>query len=163
MRHRRRVALSTGSRRVTPHLASPQIDAPRFTPVLPPDAENLPRTEDGRPRLSAWRGAGCRVTAGHHRPGGSGDGRPASAVAPGSVRTREGAAPADAPGADSPPPFLPTPSAWRCCPSQFTLSLSASSRPQRCSWAVARPWRARGVPWKTGSTESCHNHRTHRY
>ena len=38
------------------------------------------------------------MTAGHHRPGGSGDGRPASAAAPGSVRTREGAASADAQG-----------------------------------------------------------------
>ena len=59
--------------------------------------EMMPGTEDGLPRGFAWRSAGCRVTAGHHRPGGSGDGRPASAAAPGSVRTREGAAFADAP------------------------------------------------------------------
>ena len=96
---------------------------------------DLARRDDARhggratPRLTAWRGAGCCVTAGHHRPGGSGEVRPASAAAPGSVRTREGAASADAPGADSPPPFPPTPSAWWCCPSQFTLSRSASSRP----------------------------------
>jgi hypothetical protein len=43
------------------------------------------------------------VTASHHRPGGSGEVRAAPAAAPGSVRTREGAALADAPGADSPP------------------------------------------------------------
>ena len=45
------------------------------------------------------------MTAGHHRPGGGGEIRPESAAAPGSVRTREGAASADAPGADSPPTF----------------------------------------------------------
>ena len=45
------------------------------------------------------------MTASHHRPGGSGDSRPASAAAPGSAPAREGAASADAPGADSPPPF----------------------------------------------------------
>ena len=64
-------------------------------PVLPIGAETMPGTEDGPPAAFAWRGAGCRVTAGHHRPGGSGDGRLASAAAPGSVRTREGAASAD--------------------------------------------------------------------
>ena len=99
---------------------------------------DLARRDDARhggratPRLTAWRGAGCCVTAGHHQPGGSGDGRPASAAAPGSVCTREGAASADAPGADSPLPFPPPPSAWWYCPSQFTLSLSASSRLLRC-------------------------------
>ena len=45
------------------------------------------------------------MTAGHHRPGGSGGTRAASAAAPGSVRTREGAALADAQGAESPPDF----------------------------------------------------------
>jgi hypothetical protein len=44
---------------------------------------------------------------GHNLPGDSGDGRPTSAAAPGSVRTREGGAFADVPGADSPPPFPP--------------------------------------------------------
>ena len=56
----------------------------------------------------------CCVTADLHRLGGSGDGRPASAAAPGSVRTREGAASADAPSTDRPPPF-PSPSARWCC------------------------------------------------
>jgi hypothetical protein len=50
----------------------------------------------------ARRGAGYCVTAGHHRPSGSGDSRPASAAAPGSVRTREGAASADAPARTDP-------------------------------------------------------------
>jgi hypothetical protein len=64
--------------------------------------ETMPGTEDGPLAAFAWRGARCSVTAGHHRPGGSGDSRLASAAAPGSVRTREGAAVADALGADSP-------------------------------------------------------------
>jgi hypothetical protein len=46
-----------------------------------------------------------RVTASNHRPARSGDSRPASAAAPGSVRTREGAASADAPGANGTPAF----------------------------------------------------------
>jgi hypothetical protein len=50
----------------------------------------MPGTEDGPPPAPfAWRDAECCVTAGHHRPSGSGDSRAASA-------------PADAPGADSP-------------------------------------------------------------
>jgi hypothetical protein len=54
---------------------------------------------------SAWRGAEGCVTAGHHRPGGSGDSRLASAATPVRASAREGAALADAPGADSPPTF----------------------------------------------------------
>jgi hypothetical protein len=84
-------------------------------------------TERLRTSLSQVR---CHVTAGHHRPGGSGDDCSASAAAPGSVRTREGAASADAPGADSPLLSPQTPSArWCRRPSQFTLPRSASSRP----------------------------------
>jgi hypothetical protein len=74
-----------------------------------PDCD-LARRDDARhggratPRF-AWCGAGCSVTAGHHRPSGGGDGCPASAAAPGSVHTREGAALCRRPGADSPPAF----------------------------------------------------------
>jgi hypothetical protein len=67
--------------------------------------ETMPGTEDGPAAAFTWRGAGCCVTAGCHRPGGSGEDRAASAAAPGSVRTREGAALADAPGGDSLPAF----------------------------------------------------------
>jgi hypothetical protein len=71
---------------------------------------DLARRDDARhggraTRGFAWCGAGCSVSAGHHRPGGSGDGRPASAAAPGSVRPREGAASADAPGHGQTPAF----------------------------------------------------------
>jgi len=68
------------------------------------DGERMPGTEDGPAAAFASRGADCSVMAGHHQPRGSGDGSPASAAAPGSVRTREGAALADAAGANSPPP-----------------------------------------------------------
>jgi hypothetical protein len=94
---------------------------------------DLARRDDARhggratPRLTAWRGAGCCVTAGHHRPGGGGDGRPVSAAAPGSVRTREGAASADT-QARAVPHLPPPPSAWWCGP-QFALSQPAISRP----------------------------------
>jgi hypothetical protein len=67
-----------------------------LTVILP--GETMPGTENGPARgLPAWRGAGCCVAAGHHPPGVTSDGRLAAAVAPGSVRTREGAAFADAP------------------------------------------------------------------
>ena len=63
-------------------------------------------TRQWYPRPAGARcSAGYCVTAGHHRPSGSGDSRPASAAAPGSVHTREGAASADAPDADR--PYLP--------------------------------------------------------
>ena len=90
--------------------------------------ETMPGTEDGHPAAFAWRGAGCRVTAGHHRPGGSGDSRPVSAAAPVSAPAREGAA-SRRPRARILPRLPVDASAWWCCPSQFTLSRPASSRP----------------------------------
>jgi hypothetical protein len=98
----------------------------------------------------ARRGAGCRVTAGYHRPGGSGEVRPASAAAPGSVRTREGAALADAPGTDGPPPF---PRRRHRLGGAARLSSRFPARPARalprCSRAEARRWRAGGAPLMT--------------
>jgi hypothetical protein len=78
----------------------------------------------------AWRGAGCSVTAGHHRPSRSGDGRLASAA-----RTRQRPRAREAARRPTPrertvprlPP--PKPSAWWCFPLQVTLPLSATSRP----------------------------------
>ena len=84
-----------------------------------------------------------RVTAGDHRPAGSGDSGPASAAAPGSVRTREGAALADDPGRGQTPVF-PDALGLVVFPSQFRLPLSASSRSLRCVRDAARRWRARG-------------------
>ena len=55
--------------------------------------------------LTRETGAGRRVTAGHHRPRGSGDGRQASARRARRAPARQGAAFADAPGADRPPSF----------------------------------------------------------
>jgi len=92
--------------------------------------ETMPGTEDGPPRgLPLGVVPKISVTAGHHRLCGSGEVRPASAAAPGSAPAREGAASADAPGAESPPRFPADAIAWWCCPSQFTLSHLASSRP----------------------------------
>ena len=45
----------------------------------------------------------CRVTAGYHRPAGSGDSRLASAAVPRRAPARKGRGSADAPGADRPP------------------------------------------------------------
>ena len=78
---------------------------PARTPSPPPTHCPPKARRTSHPRLTAWRGDGCYLTAGHHRPGGSGEVRPASAAAPGSVRTREGAALADAPGREPPPSF----------------------------------------------------------
>jgi len=69
------------------------------------------------------------VAAGHHWPGDSGDARRASAAAPGSVRTREGAALADGPGRGQTPGFPADAIGLVVPPGQFTLSRSASSRP----------------------------------
>ena len=71
--------------------------------ILP--GETMPGTEDGPPAAFAWRGAGCCVTAGHHRPGGSGDGRPASAAAPGSVPHARGRGLSRRPGRGQSPAF----------------------------------------------------------
>jgi len=71
----------------------------------------------------------------------------ASAAAPGSVRTREGAALADAPGADSPP--LPAAATGLVVvPGSVNALHLASSRPLRWSRAEARRWRAGGAPLK---------------
>jgi hypothetical protein len=67
--------------------------------------EDAPARRTGQLRLSQGVMAKVSVTTGHHRLGGSGDSRPASAAAPGSVRTREGAALADAPGRGQAPSF----------------------------------------------------------
>jgi hypothetical protein len=112
---------------------------------------DLERRDDARhggratPRLTAWHGAGCRVTAGHHRPGGSGGGRPASAAAPGSVRTREGAASADTPGRGQSPAF----SHRRHRPgggAHFSSRLRSRPPRARLRWsrAASRRWRPGG-------------------
>jgi hypothetical protein len=74
-----------------------------LTVVLP--GKTMPGTEDGPPRDFAWRGAGRPRDGGSPPACGSVDGRPASAAAPGSVRTREGAASADAPRRGQSPAF----------------------------------------------------------
>jgi len=61
---------------------------------------------------------------------------------------------ADAPGADSPPPF-PPPSAWWCCPSQFTQSLSATSRYPRASSGLRPGWDGLAGRFLTGACTRC--------
>ena len=68
------------------------------------DGERMPGTEDGPRPVFAWRGAGCCVTAGHHRPGGSGDGRPALGAARQRSAAR-GRGDGRRPGRGQPPPF----------------------------------------------------------
>jgi hypothetical protein len=104
---------------------------------------DLARREDARHGGRATpgfrtRGAECCVTAGHHRPGGSGDGRPASAARPAGPPP-ERARHWSTPGARTVPRLSPPrPSAWWCSPSQFTLSLSITSRLLRCARAEVR-------------------------
>ncbi len=114
--------------------------------------ERMPGTEDGPPPVSAWRGAECGVTAGYHRPGGSGDGRPASAARPSGLppeRARHGRRPECGQW-----PRLPAepvgPGVPRGC-----LAASAHAFPSRslrvllrCVRAEARRWRAAGAPLK---------------
>jgi len=114
---------------------------------------DLARRDDARhggraARGFAWRGVVCCVTAGHHRPGGSGDGRPASARRARQRPHARGRGLSRRPGRGQTPPLPVTPSAWWCCPSQFTLSRSASSRASALSAVEARRWRAEGAPLK---------------
>ena len=97
-----------------------------LTVILP--GETMPGTEDGPPAAFAWRGAGCCVTAGHHRSGGSGDGRPASARRAPQRPHARGRGLSRRPGRGRSPAFPPPSSAWWCYPSKFTLSRSAISR-----------------------------------
>ena len=100
-----------------------------------------------RPR-TARRSAGCHVTAGHHRPGGSGVSRLASAAAPGSVRTLKGAAFADAPGADS--PRLPADAIGLVVLPVSVHAFVLGQLAPFCGGAgpEARRWRAGGAPLK---------------
>src|SRR5215831_14118336 len=91
------------------------------------------------------------MTAGNHRPAGSGDSGPASAAAPVSAPAREGAASADAPGADRPRHSPAEALALVIISAVPHVLVSGTSRLQ--SWVcerVGRPARrAGGAPLKT--------------
>jgi hypothetical protein len=70
---------------------------------------------------------------------GTGDSRPASAVAPGSAPRARGRGSADAPGADRPPPIPRGPWPWWLRSHSLTLSISGTSRLQLAISAWAWP------------------------
>jgi hypothetical protein len=124
---------------------------------------DLGRREDARhggratPPVFAWRGAGCCVTAGHHRPGGSGDARLASAA-----RTRQRprareAAPGRRPKSGQSPAF---PRRHHRPGGPPRLRLRFPSRPARalvrCVRAEARRVACRRRVLEAFCRESCH-------
>ena len=115
---------------------------------------DLARRDDARhggraARGFAWRGVVCCVTAGHHRPGGSGDGRPASARRARQRPHARGRGLSRRPRRGEPPVFpagaiglVVLPVSVHALPSRPARTLARSQR------AEARRWRAAGAPLK---------------
>ena len=104
-------------------------------------ANNRRHRWTGHPHRSAKRSAGDRVTAGNHRPAGSGDSRPASAAAPGSAPAREGEAQPTPRARTDPRPFsAPAPALvvmlapTHSSPGTSRLQHSISCAGSACAW-----------------------------
>ena len=90
------------------------------------------------------------MTAGHHRPGGSGDSRPASARRARRASARKGAASADAQAGTVARPFPAEALALVVVPAATHALLFGASRLllSILARAEARRWRAEGAPLK---------------